>query len=53
MGLHFSMGPHPILDRTARVGVAKTRRPAGAYVIGLAFGFGWSPPSARCWQRSC
>jgi cytochrome c-type biogenesis protein len=45
MGLHFL---HIIrisfLDRTARVGV--TQRPAGligAYVIGLAFGFGWSP----------
>jgi cytochrome c-type biogenesis protein len=45
MGLHFL---HIIrisfMDRTARVGVAA--KPAGilgAYVIGLAFGFGWSP----------
>jgi cytochrome c-type biogenesis protein len=45
MGLHF-LGVFRIsfLDRTARVGVAN--KPAGmlgAYVIGLAFGFGWSP----------
>lgn len=45
MGLHF-LGVFRIalLDRTARVGIAQ--RPAGlagAYVIGLAFGFGWSP----------
>jgi cytochrome c-type biogenesis protein len=45
MGLHF-LGLIRIgwLDRTARVGV--TQKPAGAagaYVIGLAFGFGWSP----------
>ena len=45
MGLHF-LGVFRIalLDRTARVGVAQ--KPAGligAYVIGLAFGFGWSP----------
>jgi cytochrome c-type biogenesis protein len=45
MGLHF-LGIFRIgwLDRTARVDVA--RKPAGlvgAYVIGLAFGFGWSP----------
>ena len=44
MGLHF-LGVFRIalLDRTARVGLAK--EPAGlvgAYVIGLAFGFGWS-----------
>jgi cytochrome c-type biogenesis protein len=45
MGLHFlHVIRIPLLDRTARVGVAK--KPAGligAYVIGLAFGFGWSP----------
>ena len=45
MGLHF-LGVLRIglLDRTARVGV--TQKPAGllgAFVIGLAFGFGWSP----------
>jgi cytochrome c-type biogenesis protein len=45
MGLHFlGVFRIPFLDRTARVGVAN--KPAGmlgAYVIGLAFGFGWSP----------
>jgi cytochrome c-type biogenesis protein len=45
MGLHFLHAIRmPLLDRTARVGVAE--KPAGligAYVIGLAFGFGWSP----------
>lgn len=45
MGLHFlGVFRIPFLDRTARLGVA--RKPAGlagAYVIGLAFGFGWSP----------
>jgi len=45
MGLHFlHIIRIPLLDRTARVGVAE--RPAsmiGAYAIGLAFGFGWSP----------
>ena len=45
MGLHFLHGIRiPLLDRTARVGVAaKPAGLAGAYVIGLAFGFGWSP----------
>ena len=45
MGLHFlHIIRIPLLDRTARVGVAN--KPAGllgAYVMGLAFGFGWSP----------
>ena len=45
MGLHFlHVIRIPLLDRTARVDVAA--KPAGlfgAYVIGLAFGFGWSP----------
>ena len=45
MGLHFlHVVRIPLLDRTAKVGV--TQKPAGlagAYVIGLAFGFGWSP----------
>jgi len=45
MGLHFlHVIRIPLLDRTARVGVeAKPAGLAGAYVIGLAFGFGWSP----------
>ena len=45
MGLHFlGVFRIPFLDRTARVGVAqKPAGLAGAYVIGLAFGFGWSP----------
>lgn len=45
MGLHFlGVIRIPLLHRTARFGVAQ--KPAGlvgAYVIGLAFGFGWSP----------
>lgn len=45
MGLHFlHVIRIPLLDRSARVGVAA--KPAGllgGYVIGLAFGFGWSP----------
>jgi cytochrome c-type biogenesis protein len=45
MGLHFlHVIRIPLFDRTARLGVAE--KPAGligAYVIGLAFGFGWSP----------
>ena len=45
MGLHFLRVIRiPLMDRTAKVGV--TQKPAGllgAYVIGLAFGFGWSP----------
>jgi len=45
MGLHFlGVFRLALLDRTARVGV--TQKPAGlagAFVIGLAFGFGWSP----------
>jgi cytochrome c-type biogenesis protein len=45
MGLHFlGVLRIPFLDRTARFGVVE--KPAslfGAYVIGLAFGFGWSP----------
>jgi cytochrome c-type biogenesis protein len=45
MGLHFlGLFRIPLLYREARVQV--NRRPAGplgAYVIGLAFGFGWTP----------
>jgi cytochrome c-type biogenesis protein len=45
MGLHFlHVIRIPQLDRTARLGVVtKPAGLAGAYVIGLAFGFGWSP----------
>jgi cytochrome c-type biogenesis protein len=45
MGLHFlHVIRIPFMDRTARVGVAaKPVGLLGAYVIGLAFGFGWSP----------
>ncbi len=45
MGLHFlGVFRIPFFDRTARVGVAhKPAGLAGAFVIGLAFGFGWSP----------
>ncbi len=45
MGLHFlDVFRIGFLDRTARIGVAqKPASLAGAYVIGLAFGFGWSP----------
>lgn len=45
MGLHFlHVLRIPLLDRTARADMAQ--RPAsliGAYAIGLAFAFGWSP----------
>jgi cytochrome c-type biogenesis protein len=45
MGLHFLNAIRiPLLDRTARIGTAA--KPAGligAYAVGLAFGFGWSP----------
>jgi cytochrome c-type biogenesis protein len=45
MGLHFlGLLRIPFIERTARVGqTAKPASPVGAYVIGLAFGFGWSP----------
>jgi len=45
LGLHFlQVFRIPLLDRTVRVG--GTGKPAGligAYVVGLAFAFGWSP----------
>jgi cytochrome c-type biogenesis protein len=45
MGLHFlHLFRIPLFDRTVRIGLAD--KPAGligAFVIGLAFGFGWSP----------
>ena len=45
MGLHFlHVIRIPFLDRTARVGVVgKPAGLIGAFVMGLAFGFGWSP----------
>lgn len=45
MGLHFlHVIRIPLMDRTARVGIAdKPAGMLGAYVMGLAFGFGWSP----------
>ncbi|MDK9695853.1 MAG: cytochrome c biogenesis CcdA family protein [Siculibacillus sp.] len=45
MGLHF-LGAFriPLLYREARVQMArKPAGPLGAYVVGLAFGFGWTP----------
>lgn len=44
MGLHF-MGliRIPLLAREARLHVEKPAGVAGAYVMGLAFAFGWSP----------
>jgi cytochrome c-type biogenesis protein len=45
MGLHFlHVFRIPLFDRTVRIGLPE--KPAGligAYLIGLAFGFGWSP----------
>jgi len=45
MGLHFlGLLRIPFIDRTARVGTgSRPAGPVGAYFIGLAFGFGWSP----------
>ena len=45
MGLHFlGVFRIPLLYREARVTVArKPAGPLGAYLIGLAFGFGWTP----------
>lgn len=45
MGLHFlHVLRLPLLDRSARLGAtAAPAGLAGAYLIGLAFGFGWSP----------
>ena len=44
MGLHF-LGLTPIgcLHRQARIGVQKPVGLWGAYVMGLAFAFGWTP----------
>jgi cytochrome c-type biogenesis protein len=45
MGLHFlHVLRLPFMDRSARLGVtAAPAGLAGSYLIGLAFGFGWSP----------
>ena len=45
MGLHFlGLFRIPLLYREARVSVdRKPAGPIGAYVIGVAFGFGWTP----------
>jgi cytochrome c-type biogenesis protein len=45
MGLHFlHVIRIPLLDSSARIGVdAKPAGLFGAFIIGLAFGFGWSP----------
>jgi cytochrome c-type biogenesis protein len=45
LGLHFlHLFRIPLFDRTVRIGLAdKSAGVIGAYVIGLAFGFGWSP----------
>ena len=44
MGLHFiGLIRIPILAREARLHVEKPAGVAGAYVMGLAFAFGWSP----------
>ena len=55
MGLHF-LGVFRVglLFREARIHVE--RKPAGlvgAFVMGLAFAFGWTPASARFWRQSC
>ena len=44
MGLHFlGLFRIPLLYRQARVEVAPRAGPLGAYVMGLAFAFGWTP----------
>jgi cytochrome c-type biogenesis protein len=44
MGLHFvGVFRIPFLHGTARLVVAKPIGPLGAYVMGLAFAFGWTP----------
>jgi cytochrome c-type biogenesis protein len=44
MGLHFLGAFHlPILTRTARLQIDKPVGIWGAYVMGLAFAFGWTP----------
>lgn len=44
MGLHFlGVFRIPLLMREARMDVRRAPGPVGAYVMGLAFAFGWSP----------
>jgi cytochrome c-type biogenesis protein len=44
MGLHFlGVFRIPFLHSTARLDVAKPIGPLGAYAMGLAFAFGWTP----------
>jgi cytochrome c-type biogenesis protein len=44
MGLHFlGVFRIPFLHSTARIDVPKPIGPLGAYVMGLAFAFGWTP----------
>lgn len=54
-GLHFlGLFRIPFLDREARIEVGDSGGSAfGAYILGLAFAFGWTPVSARNWARSC
>lgn len=53
-GAHF-VGVYriPFLDREMRMDAGDRGGSAfGAYVLGLAFAFGWTPASARSWARS-
>lgn len=44
MGLHFlGLAPLALLDRQKRLDVARPVGLWGAYVVGLAFAFGWTP----------
>ena len=44
MGLHFLGAIRiPLFDRSARIDATPARGLAGAYLVGLAFAFGWSP----------
>ncbi len=51
MGLHFlHVIRIPLLDHEARLQSGQQGGGAlGAYVLGLAFAFGWTPASARNW----
>ena len=53
MGLHFlGITPITLLSRQARPRVQKPVGLWGAYVMGLAFAFGWTPSSVQSWRRS-